>query len=135
MYLASCNNTHHDVTDFVNLGIVKNTKTWISWEWNITFLRNKGILNMCLRWYILRGYCFVAEVTFKEDGLNWSVLVYLFVIFIPLSYCFEETTRFDVKALLTRGPLSRLIKPCDITKKNWGKGYSVPRDFSWIENC
>ena len=54
-------------------------------------------------------YKFVLHLL-KEDGLNRSVLVYLFVIFIPLSYCFEETTRFDVKALLTRGPLSRLIK-------------------------
>ena len=25
-----CTNTHHDVTDLVNHGIVKNTKTWIS---------------------------------------------------------------------------------------------------------
>ena len=36
---------------------------------------------------------------------------------IPLSYCFEETTRFDVKALFARGPVSRLIKPGDITKE------------------
>ena len=35
---------------------------------------------------------------------------------IPLSYCFEETTRFDVKALFARGPVSRLIKPGDTTK-------------------
>ena len=26
-HFVSCTNTHHDVTDFVNLGIVKNTKT------------------------------------------------------------------------------------------------------------
>ena len=25
--LVSCTNTHHDVTDFVNLGIVENTKS------------------------------------------------------------------------------------------------------------
>ena len=40
------------------------TKTWISREWNITFLQNKKILNMCLRWHILRGN-FVVEVTFS----------------------------------------------------------------------
>ena len=34
-------------------------------------------------------YKFVLNLL-KEDGLNRSVLVYLFVIFIPLSYCFEE---------------------------------------------
>ena len=26
MYLVSCTNTHHDVTDLVNHGMVKNTK-------------------------------------------------------------------------------------------------------------
>ena len=45
--------------------MVKNTKAWISWEWNITFLWNKKILNLCFRWHILKSYCFVAEVTFK----------------------------------------------------------------------
>ena len=37
---VSCNNAHHDVTDLVNHGMVKNTKTLISWEWKITFLQN-----------------------------------------------------------------------------------------------
>ena len=27
MYLVSCINTHHDVTDYVNHGMVKNAKT------------------------------------------------------------------------------------------------------------
>ena len=62
---VSCTNTHRDVTDSVNHGMVKNTKTWISWEWNIIFLWNKKILNLCLRWLILGSYRFVAEVTFK----------------------------------------------------------------------
>ena len=29
---VSCTNTHHDMTDLVNHGMVKNTKTWTSWE-------------------------------------------------------------------------------------------------------
>ena len=66
MYLASCTNTHCDVTDSVNHGMFKNAKTWISWERNIIFLRNKKTLNLCLRWHILRSYHFVAEVTFKR---------------------------------------------------------------------
>ena len=66
MYLVSCTNTHCDVTDLVNHEMVKNTRTWISWEWNIIFLWNKKILNLCLRWHILRSYRFVAEVTFNE---------------------------------------------------------------------
>ena len=58
-----------------------------------------------------------SESDFKDDGLNRSVLVYLFVIFMPLCYCFEKTTRFDVKALFARDPVSSLIKPGDIAKK------------------
>ena len=67
MCLVSCSNTHCDITDSVNHGIVKNTKTYISWERNIIFLRNKKILNLYLRWHILRSYHFVVEVTFKES--------------------------------------------------------------------
>ena len=66
MHLVACTNTHHDVTDFVDLGIAKNTKTWISLERNITFLGNKKVLNLRLRWHILRSYCVEAEVTFKS---------------------------------------------------------------------
>ena len=54
MHPVSCTNTHHDVTDLVNHEIVKNTKTWISWEWNITFLQNEKIPNLCLRRHILK---------------------------------------------------------------------------------
>ena len=66
MQPVSCTDTHHEVTDLVNHRIVENTKTWISWEWNITFLQNKKILNLCLKWHILRDYHFAAEVTFKQ---------------------------------------------------------------------
>ena len=55
--------THHDVTDLLYHGMAMNRKTWISWKQNITFLRNKKILNLYLRWHILRSYRFVAEVT------------------------------------------------------------------------
>ena len=67
-HLVSCTNTHHDVTDLVNHGMVKNTKTWISWKRNIVFLRNKKIIHLCIRWHILRSYRFVAKVTFKKQG-------------------------------------------------------------------
>ena len=56
----------------------------------------------------------------------------------PLSYCFEETIWFDVKDSFASRPVSRLIKwynkPGDKTKEILRKGYSVPWDFSWIEN-
>ena len=66
MYPVSCTNTYHDVRDLVNHGMVKNTKTWISGEWNIISLRNKKVLNLCFGWHISRSYHFVAEVTFKD---------------------------------------------------------------------
>ena len=78
MHLVSCTNTHHDVADLVNHK-VKNTKTWISWERNITFLRNK-ILNLCLGWQILRSYRFVI---FKK--LSLGNLVVLDSSFLGLS--------------------------------------------------
>ena len=67
---VSCNNIHHDITDLVNHRMVKNTKTWLSWERNITFLWNKKILKLLLKWHILRSYCFALEVTFKICTLN-----------------------------------------------------------------
>ena len=70
MHLVSCTNTHHDVTDLVNHGMAKNTKTWISSERNITFLRNKTILNLCIRWHNLGSYRFVAEVIFNNNNNN-----------------------------------------------------------------
>ena len=67
MHPVSCTNTHHDVTDLVNNGMVKNTKTWIPRERNTTFLWKKKFPYLCLRWHILRSYRFVAEVTFKTN--------------------------------------------------------------------
>ena len=74
MHPVSCN-TQHDVTDLENHGMVKITKTWISWERNITFLQNKNILNLYLRWYILRSYCFVSEVTFNNKSTSSGVFI------------------------------------------------------------
>ena len=73
MHPVLCTNTHHDVTDLVNHGIVKNTKIWISWKQNITFLRNKKFLNLCLKWHSLRTYRFLVGVTFKPcNGFKFS---------------------------------------------------------------
>ena len=54
MHPFSCTAIHQGVTKLVNHGIIKNTKTWISWEGNIHFLRNNlyNILNLWLRWRI-----------------------------------------------------------------------------------
>ena len=52
-----------------------------------------------------------------------SFRLYQFVIFKPLSYCFEEAIGFDVKASFASRPESRLIRwynePGDITKEFW----------------
>ena len=65
------------------------------------------------------------------DFRTWCI-THEFVIFKTLSYCFGETKEFGVKALFARGPVSRLLKRGNeiILRKD----YSVPRDFSWIEN-
>ena len=59
-------------------------------------------------------------VDFKGDFHIFSTQ---FVIFKPLSYYFEETIGFDVKASFIGRPMSRLIrwynKPGDIIKKIW----------------
>ena len=41
----------------------------------------------------------------ERKGLRFQ-----FVIFKPLSYCFEETIGFDVKASFSSLPVSRLIR-------------------------
>ena len=76
-YFVSCTNTNHDVTDLVNHEMVKNMKTKMSWERNITFLPIKKIPNLCLRWHIPRSNCFVVEVTFKTTvGIWYSALCF-----------------------------------------------------------
>ena len=87
MHPLSC--THHDVTDLVNHGIVKNAKTWISWERNITFLRNEKILKLCLIWHILKSYCFVGEWTFTKA--YWRNKLYTCKFWPPLIH-FKTTS-------------------------------------------
>ena len=90
MHLISGTNTHHDITDLVNHGIVKNTKTWISWELNIIFLQNEKILNLCFRCHILRSYHFVAELTFKDpwnDKKMWFNAWNFLICVMALSIC------------------------------------------------
>ena len=67
---VSWTNTHHGITDLINHGMVKRTKTWISWEQYITYLQNKKIVNLCHRWHILRSL--VVEVTFKNGYASLS---------------------------------------------------------------
>ena len=89
MHSVTCSNTHHDVTDLVNLEMVKNAKTWLSWERNITFLQNKKIISLSLWWRIVRNYNFVVEVTFKiRNYINEEVLrsIYFSIFDSHLNY-------------------------------------------------
>ena len=89
MHTVTCSNTHHDVTDLVNLEMVKNAKTWLSWERNITFLQNKKIISLSLWWRIVRNYNFVVEVTFKiRNYINEEVLrsIYFSIFDSHLNY-------------------------------------------------
>ena len=56
-----------------------------------------------------------------------------FVIFSPLSYCFEEIIGFDVKASFGSRPVSRLIRwyyeSGDITKEYWKKAIQLHGTF------
>ena len=75
--------------------------------------------------------CVICRI-FKNTFLKTAVsLQELFVIFKPLSYCFEETIGFDVKASSASYLVSRLIKWYN--KRILRKVYSVPREFSCIE--
>ena len=59
-------------------------------------------------------------ITFNAEENIWP---FQFVIFKPVSYCFEETVGFDVKASFASRPESRLIRwynePGDVTKEFW----------------
>ena len=72
-YIQKCTLSHVLIlvmtSKIVSHGIVKNTKTWISWEWDIIFYKIKKFFNLCFRWHLLRSYRFVAEVTFCHDFL------------------------------------------------------------------
>ena len=90
MYPVPYANTHYDVTNLVNHGIIKNAKTWISWEPNI-----KKILYLCLKWHTLRSYRFVAEVTFKNTFIK---ILTLFVASteIIVSFLMKPNCTFSV---------------------------------------
>ena len=48
MHPVTYTNTHHDITDLVNHGMVENTKTWISWKQLSFFYEIKKFLTCAL---------------------------------------------------------------------------------------
>ena len=89
-------------------------------------------------------YChhsYLWQLWLQMVSITWLLIIFMenskelknqFVIFKPLSYCFEETTGFDANTSFTSRPVSRLIRWYN--KRIFEKSYSVPRDFSWIES-
>ena len=98
MHPVLYSNTHHDTTDLVNHRMVKNTKTQISWERNITFLRNKKILNLSLRWHILRSYRFVAKVAFNSS----SCYLWTFACMEQSRFRYQSSNQYEVVIILCR---------------------------------
>ena len=91
IYIQKC------TTDLRNCGMVKNIKTWISWERNISFLRNKKFINLCLSWHILISYRSIAEVTFNR----FLFFVVLSSINFLLNFSFSQAYKVLVCLVIT----------------------------------
>ena len=63
----------------------------------------------------------LRKKTCKNSSVKIKSYKIQFITFKALSYCFEETIGFEVKASFARCPVSRLIKPGDITKEFYEK--------------
>ena len=118
-YIQKCTLSHALVTDLVNLGMVKNTKTWISSERNIISLQNKNILNMYFRWHILRSYHFIAKVTFTwllkskfvdDNSKSWPEKGSSLKIKVPIS--------FFVRIHTAKGMCSLCVNLISLIKRN-----------------
>ena len=55
--------------------MVKNAKKLNILRMEHNFSMKQKKVNLCLRWHILRGCCFVAEVTFKQTVINNKELI------------------------------------------------------------
>ena len=82
-------------------GLVKNTKTWISWEWNITFIWNKKI-NLHVRWHISVSFSFVLKVSFNNrsnrhcSGVLLLTLNIFDMLFWCSIFCWLWTCKYDI---------------------------------------
>ena len=109
-YIRTCNLSHVLIPIrasqiWYHHRMIKNTKTWISWEQNITFLPNKKILTCALQ-----SYRFVVEVSFKwpisfKMGKTYSLNSKKLEINYQVNYYFSWPT--------SSGPSSSLEEPLD----------------------
>ena len=79
-----------------------------------------------------KPYLFQVRILSSKKIIQTTLIQFVIFNYKLLSYCFKEKIRFDVKASFASRLVSRLIRWYN--KRILIKGYSVPRDFSWIEN-
>ena len=101
----------------------------IYWEWNITFLLNKKILNLCLRWHILRSYCFAVEVTFQACVRYFLFYFIFFHLMIGLQKLRKTLFIWSKSSFHSRDiqifvlPSSPLFLPIGHCYRRWSKIY------------
>ena len=71
MHPVSCTNTRRDITDLVNHGMVKTTKTWISWKrnyWNFFYVPFEYNVTWSLE--IIKLFLVTTEDNLESDSLK-----------------------------------------------------------------
>ena len=68
MHSDSCTNTHHDFTDLINHGMVKNIKTFNILRTENNFSMKQKNSSSVPQMTHLRGYRFAVEVTFNKHS-------------------------------------------------------------------
>ena len=59
------------------------------------FSMKQKILNLCLRWHILRSYCFVVEVTFEERNFRLDLFTRIILLIISRGFNFANWLPVD----------------------------------------
>ena len=111
--------THQDVPDLVNYGgVVKNTKTWISPEWDKTFLWNKKIYNLCLWWHILRSRRFFSGTNLYKKVAGFLLYIKKRTLTQAFS-CFLQNTHRRLLLSLKTAPITIAINVSHASYQKW----------------
>ena len=106
--------------------MVKNTKTWISWERNITFPKNKKVHNLCPSWHILlvvaknlhRKYTETGTYTkirWKKSNVFVSKLARKWIYYVICCMAFWHTQKMDFPCYILYG----LLTPKSTLSRKW----------------
>ena len=113
MHHVLCTNTYLNVIDLVNHEIVKNTKTWISWERNTNFLQSKKKsslvphmthfenLSSCSGGFLYHKLILFSENNYKNQAhiFYQNHLLVLYTLEIFCNFKFEKSLDLDLKNL------------------------------------